>query len=155
MEMQRFYTLVLHKTGWIIHNETGWVIKNCVFQVSAEQKKDKRTVEDIQAELRAKKRQKVEWPIFLKLLTSPWIHTWRSKSQYGPTLPGNSKVIPGALNPWDVQVSRSKPRVTQSPSIQIIIFSKNNCSGLGRSSECLIRWYQKKVKHGRHQYLTN
>ena len=31
-----------------------------LFQVSAEQKKDKRTVEDIQAELRAKKRQKVE-----------------------------------------------------------------------------------------------
>ena len=34
--------------------------KKFIFQVSAEQKKDKRTVEDIQAELRAKKRQKVE-----------------------------------------------------------------------------------------------
>ena len=147
MEMHRLYTLVL--------NETGWIIKKFVFQVSAEQKKDKRTVEVIQAELRAKKRQKIEWPILLKLLTSPWIHTWRSKSWYGPTLPGNSKVIPGALHPWDVRGSRSKPRVSQSPSIQIIIFSRNNCSGLGRSSECLIRWYHKKAKHGRHQYLTN
>ena len=148
MEMHRLYTLVL--------NETGWIIKKFVFQVSAEQKKDKRTVEDIQAELRAKKRQKVEWPIFLKLLTSLWICTWRSKSRYGPTL-ANSKVIPGALHlwDWDVQASRSKPRVTQSPSIQNIIFSRNNCSAPGRSSECLIRWHQKKAKYGRHQYLTN